>query len=210
MTESEQATLIYVHDPMCSWCWGFEPTRVKLFAALQGRLPIRRMVGGLAPDSDAPMAAEMQAGLQQTWRRIQQTIPGTRFNFAFWTDCAPRRSTYPANRAVIAARRQHEVYDAKMTLRIQQAYYLEARNPSDNETLIELAQDIGLDRDRFERELLDSTTRDIFAGELRAVRALGIDSFPSLALSRGSELYHIALDYNDADAMLRQLDGLTG
>ena len=23
-------TLIYVHDPMCSWCWGFRPTFERL------------------------------------------------------------------------------------------------------------------------------------------------------------------------------------
>ena len=84
-------TLIYVHDPMCSWCWGFEPVRAQLFAALDGRIPIRRLVGGLAPDSDAPMPAEMRLGLQQTWRRIQHTIPGSEFNFDFWSECSPRR-----------------------------------------------------------------------------------------------------------------------
>ena len=123
------ATLIYVHDPMCSWCWGFEPTRKKFFAAVEDRLPIRRLVGGLAPDSDVPMAEEMRAMLQQTWQRIQQTIPGTEFNFHFWQVCTPRRSTYPANRAVLAARLQGEGYDPAMTHRIQQAYYLEARKP---------------------------------------------------------------------------------
>ena len=210
MTADGTATLVYVHDPMCSWCWGFEPTRVALFDALEGRLPIRRMVGGLAPDSDQPMPRELQVALQQTWQRIQQVIPGTRFNFDFWSECAPRRSTYPANRAVIAARRQNEDFDAKMTARIQRAYYLEARNPSDDDTLIDLAGDIGLDRDRFARELVDATTREIFADELQATRAMGIDGFPSLALLRGRELYRIRLDYNDAAAMLAQLEALTG
>ena len=210
MTESDTPILIYVHDPMCSWCWGFEPTRAKLFEAVEGRLVIRRLLGGLAPDSDAPMAQEMQIGLQQTWQRIQQTIPGTQFNFDFWSECAPRRSTYPANRAVIAARRQDQTCDAKMTLRIQQAYYLEARNPSDDETLIELAQDIGLERERFAAELLDETTQKLFATELQETRAMGINGFPSLALLRNRELFRIGLDYNDADRMLVQLDALIG
>jgi putative protein-disulfide isomerase len=26
--------LYYVHDPMCSWCWGFETTRQKIFDEL--------------------------------------------------------------------------------------------------------------------------------------------------------------------------------
>jgi putative protein-disulfide isomerase len=203
-----QNTLIYVHDPMCSWCWGFEPVRAQLFAELDGRILIRRLVGGLAPDSDAPMPAEMRLGLQQTWQRIQQTIPGTEFNFDFWSKCTPRRSTYPANRAVIAARRQGEEYDQPMTNRIQRAYYLEARNPSDNETLVELAADIGLDVERFGAELVDATTEHMLATEINSSRAMGINSFPSLALDCESSLNHIGLNYTDAQAMLSQIEEL--
>jgi len=205
-----QTTLYYVHDPMCSWCWGFEPTRARLLTALKGRVPIQRLVGGLATDSAAPMPDAMRMGLQQTWSRIQQVIPGTEFNFDFWTDCAPRRSTYPSNRAVIAARMQSEDFDQPMTARIQQAYYLEARNPSDNETLIELAQDIGLDVERFASDLVGDDTQQKLLAEIRTTRGLGIDSFPSLAVAVAGNLSHIGLNYTDADAMLNQIEALIG
>ena len=204
-----QDTLIYVHDPMCSWCWGFEPTRQAIFDAIGDRLQIRRLVGGLAPDSDAPMPESMQQMLQQTWQRIGQTIPGTRFNFEFWEKCAPRRSTYPANRAVIAAREQGADYDQAMTARIQQAYYLEARNPSDNSTLIELATEIGLDADKFAECLVAESTQQLLMTEIQSTRALGIDSFPSMAVHRNGELHHIGLNYTDPQAMLEQIEAET-
>ena len=206
-----EIALYYVHDPMCSWCWGFEPTRARLFAALDGRVPIHRLVGGLAPDSDEPMPEAMRAGLQQTWRQIQQMIPGTRFNFDFWTDCEPRRSTYPANRAVIAARLQGDRFDELMTRRIQQAYYLEARNPSDNDTLIALAADIGIDVDRFSSDLVDAATQQKLLQEITYARRLGIASFPSLAvIDASNQVTHIGLDYTDANTMQAQVEALIG
>jgi putative protein-disulfide isomerase len=201
-----QTTLYYVHDPMCSWCYGFEATRAQLFAALAGRIQIQRMVGGLAPDSDAPMPEAMRMGLQQTWQRIEQVIPGTEFNFDFWEKCAPRRSTYPANRAVIAARLQGEEQDPRMTVRIQQAYYQEARNPSDNETLIALAADIGLDVERFSEDLVSDAMQRNLLAEIQGSRAMGIDSFPSFAVGNAGRLTHIGLNYTDADAMLLQIE----
>jgi putative protein-disulfide isomerase len=204
-----QDTLIYVHDPMCSWCWGFEPTRQAIFDALDDRLQIRRLVGGLAPDSDAPMPESMQQMLQQTWQRIEQTIPGARFNFEFWEKCAPRRSTYPANRAVIAAREQGIDYDEAMTSRVQQAYYLEARNPSDNSTLIELAAEIGLNVDKFAECLVAESIQQSLIAEIQSTRALGIDSFPSMAVHRNGELRHIGLNYTDPKAMLKQIEAET-
>ena len=47
-------------------------------------------------------------------RRIEGRIPGVRFNFDFWTHCTPKRSTYPACRAVIAARAQDPTLDEAM------------------------------------------------------------------------------------------------
>jgi len=201
-----QDTLIYIHDPMCSWCWGFEPTRRKIFEAVAGKMQIRRMVGGLAPDSDAPMPAAMRSMLQQAWHRIEQTIPGTKFNFEFWEKCSPRRSTYPANRAVIAAREQGDEYDAKMTARIQRAYYLEAKNPSDNSTLIELAADIGLDSEQFSASLVADSTQEKLSAEIQATREMGIDSFPSMVVLKADGLRHIGLNYTHPEVMLREIE----
>jgi putative protein-disulfide isomerase len=200
--------LYYVHDPMCSWCWGFETTRQKIFDELDGKMEIRRMLGGLAPDSDLPMAQPMRDMLQQTWHRIEQTIPGTRFNFDFWEKCQPRRSTYPSNRAVLAARAQGEAYDALMTARVQRAYYLETRNPSDNDTLIELAADIGLQAEPFAAALAAPATQQQLVEEIQASRRMGIDSFPSLAVQKADRLFHIGLNYTDAQAMLAQIESL--
>ena len=93
-------TLYYVADPMCSWCWGFTPT----IAALQAddRCALRYVMGGLARDSDEPMPAAMRAYVQDAWREVAQRT-GASFNWDFWSQCQPRRATYPACRAVLAA-----------------------------------------------------------------------------------------------------------
>ncbi len=199
-------TLVYVHDPMCSWCFGFEKTRRRIFDALDGRIRIERLLGGLAPDSDEPMPQAMQQMLQQTWQRIEQVVPGTRFNFDFWRDNQPRRSTYPSNRAVIAARLQGEQYDALMTARIQRAYYEEAKNPSDDEVLIELAADLGLEQERFASDLGAEQTRQRLFDEINLARAMGISGFPSMAVAGDDGVFHIGLDYNDPEAMLREIE----
>ena len=114
--------LYYFHDPMCSWCWGFRPTLLKLLGELPDEIAVRSVVGGLAADSDAPMPAEQRIAIQDHWRRIEAML-GTEFNHDFWSCCEPRRSTYPACRAVIAAERQSR--GKAMTQAIQKAYYLQ-------------------------------------------------------------------------------------
>jgi putative protein-disulfide isomerase len=198
--------LYYIHDPMCSWCWAFRPTWARIVKDLPAAVTTERVLGGLAPDTCDPMPAPMRAYLQQTWRRIQQVVPGTPFNFNFWTRCQPRRSTYPACRAVIAAMRQGIEYEEPMILAIQQAYYLQARNPSDEDTLIELAAELGLATTRFIADLNSLSTQAGLARQIAFAQHLGAQGFPSLILMQpGGDPQRLSFDYNDATVVLDQL-----
>lgn len=164
------------------------------------------VLGGLAPDTDEAMPKDLREWLQNTWRKIQDHVPGTRFNFEFWQRCTPRRSTYPACRAVIAARAQGENKDDAMTLAIQQAYYLQARNPSDRATLIALAGELGLDMHRFECDLDSLETALTLESEIALTRRIGARAFPSLILSNHDCYAQIPIDYRDPQAILDNIE----
>jgi len=201
--KQSQTVLYYVHDPMCSWCWGFRPAWQQLQTLLPDSVQLVSLVGGLAPDSERPMPQAMQQNLQQTWRQIEQRIPGTRFNYAFWEQCQPRRSTYPACRAVITAARWG--YADAMTEAIQHAYYLEARNPSDDNTLVELAEQLDLDPVLFAERLCSGTTQTELLRQLHLTQELGVQGFPSLIMQKELEVFRIALHYTEPQAMLLQI-----
>ncbi len=199
-------TLYYAHDPMCSWCWAFRPSLNALLAELPKQIEIIRLLGGLAADSDEPMPDETRLFVQGNWQVIEQQVPETKFNYDFWKQCQPRRSTYPACRAVIAARFQGEEFDMAMTLAIQQAYYLQARNPSDISTLIELAAEIGADKDKFSKDIKSLETDEALRQEIKQSRRLGLNSFPSLLLDAGNKQIRIDPDYINIDVMLEKMD----
>ena len=194
--------LYYVHDPMCSWCWGFSHVLNELLENLPKEIEVRRLLGGLAPDSDVPMPDSMQQYIKSNWSRIEDRIPGVKFNFDFWSECTPRRSTYPACRAVIAARQQGENNDVKMTKAIQKAYYQEARNPSVESTLVEIASELHLSVDKFEEDLLSIETEDKLIQEINLTRELYAESYPNLVLKIGSESVSVPIDYNNSSTML--------
>ncbi len=198
-------TLYYVHDPMCSWCWGFRPVWAKVQDELQDKVHIQYVLGGLAPDTDQPMSENMRISIRDNWQRIQREIPGIEFNYDFWTICQPRRSTYPSCRAVIACKIQQPLLEKDMILAIQQAYYLDARNPSDEDILIQLADDIGLNTDSFVRDFKSKTCTKELERELLLARRLYVSSFPALVLSQGSANSAIHIDYNSSDNIINQI-----
>ena len=205
LTEPE-AVLYYVHDPMCSWCWAFAPVLKQLQEQLPEGVEFRRLIGGLAPDTDEPMSEELREMVQGSWRRIQQHVPETELNFAFWTDCEPRRSTYPSCRAVIAARRQGAAFELLMNTAIQRAYYTQARNPSDESTLVELAGEIGLDVDRFREALRSEPVQQALEAEIALAREMDVETFPALVFEGRKGFRPIPLAYTDVRPMLEAIE----
>ena len=195
-------TLFYFHDPMCSWCWGYRPTWQALQQLLPSSIKVEYRVGGLAADSDEPMPIDMANTIQSHWRRIESEL-GTAFNYDFWAQCEPRRSTYPACRAVIAAKQQDK--DKEMIQGIQEAYYLRAMNPSNINTLIQIAKEQGLDVERFEHDVHAAKTEATLLEQIQLARQWQVPGFPSLMLNIGSALYPIEVNYKDAGATNRQI-----
>lgn len=199
------STLYYVLDPMCAWCYAFAPTWEKVLENLSNDIKVVYVHGGLAPHNQAPMPKDMQQTLQGIWRQIENNV-GTTFNFDFWTKCRPRRSTYLACQACVAARVQNKEYE--MIQAIQEFYYQKAKNPSDRNTLETAGETIGLDMEKFSSDLESKEIIALFEEDLNKRRKLKMNSFPSLIFKYKNNYFPIKITYNKPEAILKQIDDL--
>jgi putative protein-disulfide isomerase len=198
-------TLFYVHDPMCSCCYAFDFSLTALQKKLPDFIRIKKIIGGLAPDTTQPMPVELQQNIQQTWRRIEQTVPNMLFNYDFWIINRPVRSTYPACRAILAARKQGAGFEDKMIGAIQTAYYQKAKNPSLQSTLLQCALEVGLAVDKFANDLTSDEIEEELQNEISTARSLSVISYPSLLLEYGSRLFPVPVDYLVHETMIREI-----
>lgn len=193
-------TLYYLHDPMCSWCWGYRPVWDELQQSLPSSIVVEYVVGGLAPDSNKAMPLAQQQMIKNHWQSIESKL-GTRFNYDFWTENTPRRSTYNACRAVIAAHKQG--CQLAMIDAIQRGYYLRALNPSDLPVLINLAEDLhqqyagNFDREQFTVDISSAETEHELIRQVSLARTLSKQGFPSLVLEHCGRRQLIPIDYGD-------------
>ena len=198
------AILYYIADPMCSWCWGFHPVLQRVRSARPAGVPLRYVMGGLAKDSDEPMPDDVRAYVQDAWRAVAART-GATFNWDFWTRCQPRRSTYPACRAVLCAAAQQEDAGPRYFEAVQRAYYQQARNPSDADTLVIIAGETGLDTARFAADLLSQEIDERLHADFALRRRLGVRSFPTLILEQDEARTPLTIGYDDAEPVLARL-----
>lgn len=201
-------TLYYVHDPMCSWCYAFKSVLKKLRQQLPTTIHFQSVIGGLAPDTKEAMPEETKKRVQQSWRSIEKKCPEIKFNFDFWHKTTPIRSTYPACRALLAAKQQGEKFEAMILEAIQTAYYHQAQNPALDETLFACAQQIGLQISQFKQDYASAFIEQQLQAELELTDKLHVSSYPSLRLALGTSVWPIAIDYRDEKMILEEIERL--
>jgi putative protein-disulfide isomerase len=206
-TDAPDSVLIYVHDPMCSWCYGFRPTWKSLKGQLPEGLPVVSLLGGLADDSDEPMPEEMVDYLKRTWDRIESTC-GVTFNHTYWEQTPPPpRTTFISCRAVIAAERLAGRGEA-FGERIQDAYYMEACNVWDFDVLCDLAERFGFNRSSFSEALASDDVRAVHDEQRQLAERLQVEGYPSVLLIHNGEAFPIPVRHQGAEAMLEDITDL--
>lgn len=198
--------LLYIMDPMCSWCWAFSPT----IQAVEQQFPdlsIQYVMGGLAADSESTMPLEQQKAIQSIWHQIEAKT-GTRFNYNFWTQCTPRRSTWRACRAIIVAEQLQPGSASTMARAIQHAYYLEAKNPADSSTLIALAESLGIDASLFSIQLDAENTHHQLKKHMRMTQQLDVSGFPALRAVKDQQALRVSDGYCSSGEVIKRLQGI--
>jgi len=188
--------LFYVADPMCSWCWGFASTLAAVEPHLREDVKPELVLGGLAPDSNVPMDEATRRYVQRAWHAVEART-GAVFDHSFWERCRPRRSTWPACRAVLAAGEQGR----KMFAAIQRAYYTEARDPSLEETLVELALELGMERGSFLSALHADETEERLQAHFALRDELEVHGFPTMVSEIEGERVHLCRGWVDRSTL---------
>lgn len=194
---------LYIMDPMCGWCYAFQP-ELEAFLTQHPSTEVDWIMGGLAPDSTQPMDNALRQTIASYWHKIKAVSQVT-FNHDFWANNTPYRSTYPACRAVIAAESLRPGSAPQMAKAVQSAYYLEARNPSLEETLVGCAAAIDLDVAQFSTSLNSDDTEHVFQQHLAVTRQLQVTGFPALFwVDERNQAYPLALGFTPAETLAQR------
>lgn len=179
--------LIYVMDPMCSWCWGFAPVADALAQQAQaGGVPLHLVMGGLRSGT-AALDASTRRYILEHWQTVEKTT-GQPFRFENALPDGFVYDTTPACRAVSAARHMDPQAAWALVKLIQQAFYVQGRDVTHASLLVELAEQVGLDRQAFADTFDSAETQAATEADFAWVQGLGIAGFPTLLAERNGQL----------------------
>ncbi|KQU80656.1 MULTISPECIES: DsbA family protein [unclassified Rhizobacter] len=180
------ATLHYIHDPLCGWCYGAAP----LVRVARDTLRVQAHGGGMmAGAARRAVTPELRQFVMAHDRRIAQAT-GQPFGQAYFEgllrDTGAVLDSAPPITAILAA---DELAGAglDMLARLQKAHYVEGRRIAERAVLEELAAELGLDAEAFGSayQRLDGAATAAHIERSRALLArVGGQGFPTVALER--------------------------
>ena len=202
-------TLIYIADPMCSWCYGFGPELDALLEGLPG-LPVEVVVGGLRAFNTTAMDDAMRDELMTHWEQVHATSGLTMLDNAV-NQPGFIYDTEPACRAVVTARTVSQDAALPVFHAIQQAFYAEGRDVTRGDILAEVAcaalVKMGVQQtvDNFLTLWSSTQMREATLDDFKLTKSWEVDGFPMLILERNGQLDMVTSGFARTTALVDQL-----
>jgi len=168
--------IIFVIDPMCSWCWGFHPIIEELRKRYSDTYNFSLVVGGLRTKGQMPWNEESKHYLAQNWNAVTQKTQQA-FNFSLLNKKYFDYDTYPACRAIVTVRElwgEESVFE--YLEKIQKAFYVKGEDTTSLKTLVKYVDD----KEKFLEFYKSDRCELLMHHDFSKARSMGANSFPSV------------------------------
>lgn len=207
MTEPLLTT--YVFDAYCGWCWGLSPALHEFAATNRERIRLRVLSGGLFIGEGArPIGTYTH--IPDAMRRITR-LTGVRFGEGFERAVAEGKmvlDSLDAATGLVALRTQDPDRVLDLAAAMLRTWHIDGRSLSDPTVYRDIARELGLDSDAVAAAFTDPASRMEAEGDLREVRRMGVDSYPTLLVHTAHGPQKLGSPVASADALTGGLDEL--
>lgn len=205
-------SLIYIADPMCSWCYAFGPELTSLVNGLPG-MPVSVVLGGLRAGNEKPMDEELRSTLREHWNKVAERT-GLPISHANLEREGFVYNTEPACRAVAAVRELEPQASLSAFHAIQRAFYAEGKDVTQGNVLAEVVVaalsegGVALDVPAFLAAWESDAVKAATQADFEQVKRWEVRGFPTLVLEREGALDLVTSGYVPLPTLVETLEAL--
>ncbi|MEP0043334.1 MAG: DsbA family protein [Reichenbachiella sp.] len=199
--------LIYIGDPMCSWCWGITNHLERLKDEYADQFDFELLLGGLRPGGGEEWTEDFRNMIRTHWEHVQEAS-GQPFDFDFFERDQFNYDTEPSARAVRVVRDLDSSKEWDFYKRLQKAFYAENMDVHDLKTYEKLCEELDLNYTAFEALFLSSGYKQLVYQDFAKAQQMGVRGFPAVVLKRGEQYYAVSMGYSDYDKMKTTLESI--
>ena len=169
---------IYVFiDPLCPECWGLEPIIKKLQIEYGQLFSLRHVLSGDLSSLNMGNHKKVE-NIAHVWEKTASRS-GMSCDGNLWFE-NPITSPYVASIAIKAAELQGRKLAIRFLRKIQEYVFIEKKNISNIDVLIECAASVGLDVNEFMHDMTSSSAAKGFQCDMKITNEMDVHEIPSL------------------------------
>lgn len=198
-TQTQNATLHYLYDPFCGWCYASAPV-ISTVQSLPGLTIQAHGLGMLSGEHARWMASDWRDFVRPHEQRIH-ALTGQPFGAAYTEGLQQRTDVRLDSTPPIAAMLAAEALAGRgieMLKRLQIAYYQEGRAITETPEILELAAEIVLDTEAFAK-VFDTVAREQVQAHLETTQdllhRLQVRGVPAFALEQAGTLHLLPFNH---------------
>lgn len=204
--DNSNLQIIYVGDPMCSWCWGIAPDLKKLRDHYrQEDINFSIVVGGLRPGGGDPWNDKMKAFLKHHWEEVNKRS-GQPFGYALFDKESFNYDTEPACRAAVVGRSLVGDQELEFFSAIKRKFYVDSEDPNHVDFYKTICEEFEVDFQEFSNRFNDPKYKQATHEEFVLNRNWGITGYPSVILKKDDQLYAVAQGFASYDDMQSRIE----
>jgi len=191
----EKPELIYVGDPMCSWCWGVAPTIEHV--AKRTDIRFRLVVGGMrVGDRVIQLDDEVRRSMSEGWIKVEQRS-GQPFNPEFLQRERWEFNTELPAIAITTMRSLAPGHALAFFMHLQGSFFRDGVDITDRSVYPALIDGFAVDREAFMGELVSDAGRERALVDFAERRELGVDVLPTVLVGIEGAVQEIGTGYFD-------------
>lgn len=199
---AQNDTLIYIGDPLCSWCYGFSPELDKVLKEFPNA-PFEMVMGGLRPGGKETIG-ELKEFLKEHWLEVKRAS-GQEFNFSIFEKDDLYYDTEPACRAVLIVKELKPSAMYAYFKAVQRAFYFDNADHLTEDTYLSLAKTFDIDEEKFRAMFRSPEGKMTAYKDFELAQLMGVRGFPTLIAKIDGKYFQIASGYSKADKMINRL-----
>jgi putative protein-disulfide isomerase len=196
--------IIYIADPLCSWCYGFQVEIDKVIEKYKSTCKLEIVVGGMGIGNQKPLNQEFIESLQDHWDQVKEES-GQVFDHNILKTKGLIYNSEPLCRAIVTAKSMDSSKAIYMHKALQKAFYAQNRNVTEIQELKKCAQEIGLDSVEFSKKYDSDELKKKTQEEFDRVERNGVTGFPVLLLAIGPKTILITDGYTKFSKLDKKL-----
>ena len=200
----DKPTLIYVGDPMCSWCYGFSPEFSEAVDKLDEKVELEMVMGGLRPYNKQTMK-DLDDFLTHHWEEVSERS-GQPFKYDILKDYTFVYDTEPACRAVRVVRDLAPEKELAFFKAIQTAFYYENKNTGEIDTYLEICEKMDIDSKAFSSAFDSDKMKAAVREDFTASAEMGVRGFPTVILKKDGKYIMISSGYTTAENVVQKVN----